>query len=151
LGMAGSDPNLVLKDVSGVLVSLLPACLRFELRPILAVLRVPDVRPVLAGIVRPTAEDPDAVAIDHRRKPDPRRPGSLGRYLGPVNAILGGPDIVFPFVLRHIIAAAEHPDFTVVHHGIVIRPWGPTGVIGLLLPLFAVDGRPDIVLQALLV
>src|SRR5580658_8108515 len=69
-GVAARHPNLVLEDIGGVFVTFFPDDLCFELGPILAVARMPDVAPVLRRVVRPAANHPDAVSINDRGKPD---------------------------------------------------------------------------------
>src|SRR5437870_1156855 len=106
---------------------------------------MPNVVPVLGGVVGPAAEDPHAVAIDDGGEPDPRGPWGAAGDLFPLHAIAGRPDVVTSLVLRHIVSAAEDPDLVVVNDGGVIGARRPAGAGGLALPFLAVGRRPDVV------
>src|SRR5207249_6379538 len=102
--MAAGDPYLVLPDIGRMLVALFPDRSGAKLLPVFAVPRIPHVAPVLRGVVRPSAEYPDAVAINHRREPKPLVPGSLFRHTFPVRAVGRVPDIVECLVFRHVVS-----------------------------------------------
>src|SRR6185437_6397961 len=89
LGMPAGDPDLVLEHEGRVFVPLLPGHGGFPASPAPAVFRMPDVAPVLRGIVRPAAQNPNPVAIHDRRKPQSRRPrGGIG-LLAPMDSVRG--------------------------------------------------------------
>src|SRR5262245_18171161 len=134
-----------------MLVPLFPGDRRFELLPVLAVPRVPDIAPVFRWIVRPAAQDPHAIAIDDGGEPDARRPGGFFNYLRPVHAVVGTPHVVERLILRHVIAAAENPDLAGVDHRLMIGARRPTGIGRRELPLLTVGGMPHVVLEALVV
>src|SRR5262249_1557707 len=73
LRVTAGDPEFVLEDVRRVFVAFFPDHLGLQLCPVLAVFRVPHISPVLRRIVRPASQDPDAVAVNGRRKPESRR------------------------------------------------------------------------------
>src|SRR4051794_33815399 len=109
---------------------------------------MPDVAPVLRGVVRPAAQDPDPVAVSHRGEPDPRSPrGMLGQAL-PLDPVGRGPDVVPGAVSRDVVTTAHQPDLAVVDDGRMISPGRPGGARELTPPFLAVSGRPDVVFEA---
>src|ERR1700679_1423394 len=64
LSVAASDPDLVPKDIDGMLVAFLPDHVRPELRPPQAVARVPHVAPIPRRIIGPASHDPHPIAVD---------------------------------------------------------------------------------------
>src|SRR5262249_42633249 len=87
LRMATRNPDLVVEDVSRMLVAFLPDHVRPELRPLPPVARVPDVAPVPRRVVRPSTQDPHPLAVDDRREPEPGSPRGVLRHAFPVYAV----------------------------------------------------------------
>src|SRR5688572_1724974 len=112
---------------------------------------MPDVSPVLRGIVRPAPQHPDPVPVDDRREPDPRVPRRRVRYVGPMDAVVRAPDVVTRVVFGDVVPTAEDPDLPVVDDRRVVSPGAPSGVLRRQLPLLAIGRMPDVVLEALLI
>ena len=129
LGVPAGDPDLVLEDVGGVLVAFLPDdVFDCQLLPGLAVAGVPDVAPVLRGVVRPAAQDPDPVAVDDRGEPDPRVPGRVRRSPAPSSRPSAEHQTSFrAWYFGHVVAAAEDPDLAVVDDRGVVGPRATRG------------------------
>src|SRR5262245_48950622 len=106
---ATGDPDPVLEDVGGMLVPPRPGDVRLQLGPSPAVLRETDVAEV-ALLLRPPSEDPEPVAIDERREPEPGLPGGGRGHPRPPDAVLGAPDVVGRDRLRGPGAAPHHPE-----------------------------------------
>ena len=150
-GMSTGNPYLVLKDVGRMLVARLPDHLRHELRPVLAVGRMPDITPVFRWVIRPAAKHPHAAAIHNRRKPQPGRPAGALRHLLPRFAVGRRPHIVEGVILRNVIAAAKNVERVIEHNGLMVCPRRPAGSRRFLRPYLTVRRRPHIILEALVV
>ena len=149
--MSTGNPYLVLKDVGRMLVARLPDHLRHELRPVLAVGRMPDITPVFRWVIRPAAKHPHAAAIHNRRKPQPGRPAGALRHLLPRFAVGRRPHIVEGVILRNVIAAAKNVERVIEHNGLMVCPRRPAGSRRFLRPYLTVRRRPHIILEALVV
>src|ERR1051326_3611724 len=141
------NPDPVLEHIRGVLVARLPDHLGFQPLPILPIPRIPYVSPILRGMVRPAAENPDPIPVDDRREPDPRVPRRRIRHLFPVDTIGRAPDVVERAVFGLVIPSAENPDLLVVDDRRMVGPRRPPGVLRRQLPVPAIRRVPDVVLE----
>lgn len=86
--MSASDPQFVLEHECGVFMPCFPTVLGVEALPVPAVGAVPYIVEVVL-FLRPTAEHPDAAAVDCGAEPDAGIPRCVLGFACPLNAIAG--------------------------------------------------------------
>ena len=92
--MPSRDPELVAEDEHREFVPLFPGDIRFELRPLFTIVRIPDIAPIGVAVAGPSPSQPHMSPIGRRGEPQARRPRRSPGDLCPVNAVLGGPNII---------------------------------------------------------